>query len=557
MNDTSTINPQVIGLLDETLLSSPAVIYRVDASPPYRMEYLSANVESLLDVEGKTLKQESGWDELVHPEDLEASFAKFVELLSNPSMLELHRNYRLRTRAGHFIWVSDRSKKAFRENQLVSIVGSVVSVDQQFHQQQMIDSLMQAVPGMLYQFKIDTAGKASFPFVSQNITEIYGISPDLARENADVIFDVIHPDDKQHLIESIEQSKQEMSLWSYDYRVMIRGRTEWLRGQAMPTRLEDGSVLWHGQIMVVTSEKETEEALAKSQLQLREAQRIAKLGHWVAYPNQNRLEWSDNVFDILNIDRGTFTPTIEDFLAMIHRDDIGVEQAAMKQAWETGNYDVRHRVCSPSGDTLWVHERGELTTLPCGQVQLLGTVRDITAEKQHEESLRVLASTDALTGVANRRCFNQALEVAFSNYSAAQTKFSVILFDYDLFKSVNDSYGHSVGDEVLKVGAQIIQQAVRNDDLFARLGGEEFAVILYGADTSSALTIAEKLREKLKLMAIDVQGQSSVLNITASFGVVEMSSCYQKPDDLLNAVDQALYQAKGNGRDQIIKVPIS
>src|SRR5690554_2948983 len=94
------INAHVAGLLNETLLSSPAVIYRVVASSPYQMEYLSANVESLLDVDGDTLKKESGWDELVHPDDFEASFIKFVELLKNPTQVELHRNYRLKTRAG-------------------------------------------------------------------------------------------------------------------------------------------------------------------------------------------------------------------------------------------------------------------------------------------------------------------------------------------------------------------------------------------------------------------------------------------------------------------------
>ncbi|MCO4322148.1 sensor domain-containing diguanylate cyclase [Aliidiomarina quisquiliarum] len=300
--------------------------------------------------------------------------------------------------------------------------------------------------------------------------------------------------------------------------------------------------------------KRNREGAGKTQSQLREAQRIAKLGHWVAYPYQNRLEWSDNVYDVLGIERGTFEPSIKNFLSVIHPDDVGIEQAAMEKAWETGKYEVSHRVCTPSGDVVWVHELGELTTLPCGDVQLLGTVRNITAEKHNEENLRILASTDALTGIANRRHFNQSLKHAFSNYHKNRSAFSIIIFDYDFFKSINDTYGHSVGDAVLIEGARVIQQAVRGNDLFARLGGEEFAVILYGADIESAIKIARKLQDKLKKACVSIQGQDLLLNVTASFGVAEMSHRYQYPDNLLNAVDKALYQAKDRGRNRIVRV---
>lgn len=336
--------------------------------------------------------------------------------------------------------------------------------------------------------------------------------------------------------------------------MVIDGQTEWVRGQAQPTSLSDGSTLWHGQIMIITRQKEMEQALTQSKIQLKEAQRIAKLGHWVAYPEQGRLEWSDNVFDILKLDRSAFKPSIKKFTSLIHPDDVALEKAATEEAWQTGKYDVAHRVSAPNGKIIWVHQLGEARTSSSGELQLFGTVRDITAEKHNEENLRILAATDALTGVANRRYLNQMMTSAVADFQATGSIFSLIMFDYDFFKSINDTHGHSIGDQVLITGTQLIQQTVRSNDLFARLGGEEFAVILYGANIYAATRVAHKLRKQLSELIITADGKDLKIKVTASFGVVEMSNAYQSPDDLLSAVDKALYRAKNNGRNQVIQV---
>lgn len=172
-------------------------------------------------------------------------------------------------------------------------------------------------------------------------------------------------------------------------------------------------------------------------------------------------------------------------------------------------------------------------------------VRDVTERRRIEEHLRVLATTDSLTGIANRQEFSRRLEEEIGRARRYGTPFSLIMYDVDHFKLVNDSHGHLVGDEVLRTVVRRVTEEIRSVDVAARWGGEEFMVLLPETTLSSALVAAEKVRQAIARHPFDEVGP-----VSASFGVAEFARG-ENSDALLMRVDEALYRAKDLGRNRV------
>jgi diguanylate cyclase (GGDEF)-like protein/PAS domain S-box-containing protein len=185
-------------------------------------------------------------------------------------------------------------------------------------------------------------------------------------------------------------------------------------------------------------------------------------------------------------------------------------------------------------------------------VSFVHLTKDITARKKAEHSLRVLSTTDELTGLANRRAFDTFLEVEWRRASRTKTPLSVIMMDVDYFKNYNDAYGHLVGDAALKAVAEIIKKVARRpEDLAARFGGEEFAIIL-SADEKSALSIAKKLCKAVEALAIPHERSQAKDHLTVSLGVASVTPKKgMLATDLMKRADQALYRAKRGGRNRV------
>ncbi len=172
---------------------------------------------------------------------------------------------------------------------------------------------------------------------------------------------------------------------------------------------------------------------------------------------------------------------------------------------------------------------------------------DVTERKRTEQELKRLATTDPLTGLFNRRHFFRHAEVLFRQANLLSAPLSVVMVDLDHFKSINDRYGHGVGDEVLREAAARLRRVLRADDLIARYGGEEFALLLPRTPCAAALQVAERLRRALSDRPIPTS--AGELSVTASFGVACLDETVDSLDTLLLHADQALYAAKGAGRN--------
>jgi diguanylate cyclase (GGDEF)-like protein len=182
----------------------------------------------------------------------------------------------------------------------------------------------------------------------------------------------------------------------------------------------------------------------------------------------------------------------------------------------------------------------------------LWLVRDITGQKRREAILETLAATDALTRLPNRRAFIAHLEqYAQDLVRGTQQSGAVLMIDLDFFKRINDSYGHGVGDKVLQQTASVIRHTLRADDVAGRLGGEEFAVLLPGAPADHACEVAERLRAAIADVRVEVN--EGLVHVTASIGVHAIADATLSSDDWLARADSALYRAKHEGRNRVVR----
>lgn len=211
---------------------------------------------------------------------------------------------------------------------------------------------------------------------------------------------------------------------------------------------------------------------------------------------------------------------------------------------ETQTYD--YLGLTAAGSRRWFETHARAIIDEQGEIDgVISIVRDISARKANELRLTEAALTDPLTGLANRRAFRSAVERKRLGAGIGETD-CVAVLDIDHFKVVNDSFGHAAGDEVLRGFARVARRMVRDGDVLARIGGEEFAIFFPDTSVEHALLICERLRAEMARAQMRVG--SSLIGITVSGGVATLGS--ESIDEALNVADLALYHAKRNGRDQ-------
>ena len=204
----------------------------------------------------------------------------------------------------------------------------------------------------------------------------------------------------------------------------------------------------------------------------------------------------------------------------------------------------------PDGDATYsaLYKNYYFITLPAGYITTSMFVIFMLASDLSEE-MKSIAIRDQLTKLLNRRGFNDYGERAFSLARRNGTQFSIIMTDIDRFKFINDKFGHAAGDTALAHFARLLVENRRSEDVVARVGGEEFALLLPGTDLRDAMAIADQLCEKIGATPMDLTAIG--LPMTASFGVAAISENDRELDDMVRRADRALYRSKRAGRNQV------
>jgi diguanylate cyclase (GGDEF)-like protein/PAS domain S-box-containing protein len=223
---------------------------------------------------------------------------------------------------------------------------------------------------------------------------------------------------------------------------------------------------------------------------------------------------------------------------------------------QTDSATVRMR--KKDGSMAWMEMNARLVRdCSTGEPREFVTVmRDITERKILEKRLSTLSLTDGLTGLSNRRAFDEALDREWTRTWREGSQISLLLLDIDHFKEFNDQYGHQVGDDCLRAVAASLEGAVGATDILARYGGEEIAVILPSTDTAGAVEVAEKMRSAIEALRLTHEGRpEGGGHVTASIGaataLARQGGTISSPKSLLLAADTAMYKAKTGGRNRV------
>ncbi|MDO9051275.1 MAG: CHASE domain-containing protein [Methylotenera sp.] len=238
---------------------------------------------------------------------------------------------------------------------------------------------------------------------------------------------------------------------------------------------------------------------------------------------------------------------------LTYPDDLAadVEQFNNMLSNEIQGYSLEKRFVSKTGRVIPTLLVVRCSRKDNGEVDyIVAMVEDITERKNLELELTHQAHLDYLTGLANRRHFMEQAEVELSRAIRYNTPLSILMLDIDLFKNVNDTYGHQMGDTVLQVLSKTCQDILRQVDVVGRIGGEEFAVILPETEAKEALEVAERLREAVASMEVAIPSGLPI-HFTISIGVTTLHDKNVSIDMLLNQADKALYEAKETGRNKV------
>ena len=303
------------------------------------------------------------------------------------------------------------------------------------------------------------------------------------------------------------------------------------------------------------------EALARSQEQLAEAQRMAQLGYWEWDVKRNAFHRSDEVLRIFGVDRASFPNHLGACLPLVHPDDVSIFKDALNIPPEPGkSVHFEHRIIRPDGVTRILNVQARSIHDAAGTLlRVQGTTQDITEHRQAEERMRTLTLYDTLTGLPNRQFFKEQLDHSLALAQRLKLSLAVLVLDIDRFQRINETLGHGVGDKLLKETGTRLVRILRDADYVARienatetqnvarLGGDEFTIMLTGL--TQAEDVAKVARRLLDEIARPLQLDGQEVIVTASIGIAVFPTDGTDTETLLKNADSAMYFAKEQGKN--------
>jgi len=356
---------------------------------------------------------------------------------------------------------------------------------------------------------------------------------------------VIHPLHRERILDLWEGSMRRSVPFEIEMplRRASDGTHRWFIVRGEPLKNEQGKIeQWFGIALDIHERKQSEQALTESEERLQLALKAAQMIAWEFNPQTGITTRSENSLALLGVQAGAD----KTFLTGLHPDDHQKVEDFLQRIQTSGPDSIECRCILSNGATRWLRARAERA----GPDRIVGVTFDITEQKEAEEEIWRSANHDALTRLPNRNLFQSRLEAALTAAKQNGTCVSLLLIDLDDFKDINDTLGHDAGDALLQETARRLSAMVRSCDTVARIGGDEFAVLVVDPlklenATRLGTLIAEMLRQPFTY-----QKRSLVSRV--SIGVAAYPDHDGTPAELVKDADIAMYQAKSQGRNRVI-----
>lgn len=421
----------------------------------------------------------------------------------------------------------------------------------------MLRDLASSLPGAVFQLLHLAAGGWRFSYFSPGIETLFGLTPETVCADIHALGRLILPQDKPAHDQVLQQAVAARLGWEHEYRIRATdGQIKWVHARATPKAGEDGDMVWTGVLTDVSERKRLEAVLKASEEKYRTLFETVPQG--VVYQDREGRITSANpaAQRILGLSLAQMQgrSSIDPRWQALREDgsDFPGDQHPAMVALRTGQpvHDVLMGVAVPARGHAWLL----VSAMPLWRNGVLeevySTFEDITQRVLRSKELHLQATTDYLTGTANRRRLMERLQIEVERVQRhPATRCCVLQIDLDLFKRVNDTWGHAAGDAVLRHVAQLMRQSTRQIDLVARSGGEEFTLLLPDTDTVEALALAERLRARIASEPVVVDGRAVAQTVSIGIGLIAPTDA--GPDAVLARADAALYEAKKAGRDTV------
>jgi len=394
------------------------------------------------------------------------------------------------------------------------------------------------IPGALFQF-CNRDGVWRIDYMSDRIFEISGVTAAAMTQDINTFISRLHPDDFQSYIASVTEAVENLSLWHYEGRlVKPDGEIRWWQGDSMPTRSQNGEIVFCGVLLDITDRQVAETAIRESQRQLQEAQRLAHVGNWELDVTTGTVTWSEELFRIHGLEPAATAPTIEQQVTLIHPEDLELWGTEVQRGVDFGiPFDFDYRILRPDGTLRHLNALGRAETDANGKVvKLLGTVIDITDRQNAEAALRQAAAeledrvsdrTAELSQavaqleqeIGDRKNAEAAVQISAQNLRTIFNNVYDAIFIHDLEGNILDVNNRML--EMYGVSAsQATKLSVKNDYSTAENPVEEFGEIWQRVIAGETARIEWKARRPHDGSTFDAEIALSKINLNGNVSII-------------------------------------
>lgn len=464
------------------------------------------------------------------------------------------------TGRGRRLWVRAKGNGVFEDGRLVRVVAVVQDITEAKRaeaalkaSEDLFRQITSQIPGAVYQVRVTPDRRLEYTYISAAVAEIFGVTAEQVMRDSSLLNLFLHPEDGPSMRHELEVSAVDSRSLLREFRVVRPDGTErWVQMISSEVSRDATGAVRVGVMFDITARKLAETALRERDALWKLALESTGDGVW-DWNLQSGVEvFSPSLLQMYGFTAEEIAQNPQALDDRTHPDDVAEMQRARDAHLEgrAPAYVNEHRIRCKDGTWKWVLTRGMVISRDAHgrALRMTGTHTDITERKRADALIWQQANFDALTGLPNRTMLRDRLEQGLRQCRREQTRLALLFIDLDHFKEVNDTLGHDQGDALLVEAAKRISRCMRESDTLARMGGDEFTVVMPGLGDAGrmdrfAQDVIAALRAPFQLLG-------ELAYISASIGIALYPDDGQDIDELFKHADQALYVAKGTGRNR-------
>ena len=466
----------------------------------------------------------------------------------------------MQTTQGRPLWVHVKNSIAMDQGQVARRLTVLQDITERREaenalkrSEELLRQITSQIPGMVYRLLVRRDGTREYSYVSPGVEALFGISVEQVMQDGNLLYAHIHPEDLSRINAQSGDMIRTGGPVSAEFRILLDdGTVKWIQMNSSTVEQADEGSIRTGVAIDITARKLAEAALHEQDEMWKLALESTGDGVWDWHIDTGIEIFSRRCKEMYGYGDDEIESRYEEFDDRTHPDDVAQMERDRQAHFDglTPAYVNEHRVRCKDGSWKWIQSRGMVISRDASgkPLRMIGTHTDITSRKASEALIWQQANFDALTALPNRRMLRQRLEQDIEYCRREKLRIALLFIDLDHFKEVNDTLGHDRGDQLLVQAATRIRECLRAGDTVARMGGDEFTVVLHAlTDENQVEPIVQSI---LRALSSAFHLGTEQAFVSASIGVTIFPDDGTEIEDLLRHADQALYVAKDSGRNR-------